>query len=823
MLGSVLLLGLAMAGPGTVLPAAPVAAPGRVAPTPPDALSAAIEARGQGDVERAIVHYEAWLAGKGGTARLRAAAQLALGLAYLDRGDPNLASALFSKVRASGTPVAPWGAWYEARADHERGRHEVAARECSAYRQKWPEGPHASECLVLIGDAHVAAGNRGPAIGAYQAYLEAHPDSPREETLRLGIALAVSNTDPTQGIPMLLSLVLDHAYHSTGDTARARLDELAKEGFSTALPADGITACRLAAERKRCGYETEAWKMFQDLSSRAATDPAVAQWIDNHEDQFMWGTKQYLAVAENLAQQYAARPTPEVAWQRYRALGRGGDWKGAAQQLVEGAKAHPGSRFRSAREELARAQLLAGDYAGARGSWTSIGKSGGALGKEARWLAAFSAYRLGDYPDALSRLEAIDNGDDWTAAAARFYRVRTLQKMGESEKAKSAADSIVNEEPWSWYASLLRNGEGAVVARAGRWPGPTAAGAAPLPRVTHALPPVARPTGGQRSPEAKLSLVAAPGAAATAPGAVSTGSAGRAWYTRPESYQPSFLFDPATGARLLEELSTDHPDLFPDAQAAADLARAGAFELAAPLVARMYDAIDPAVGGTARPEVELDASEWRQVFLLVRDHYHVARFSWGTHKLAATPDQKVTAWRLSFPSAEADALWRHGEAYDVDPLLALGLMRQESVYRQWALSPVGAIGLMQVMPRTGARVAARMGDRSYSPDVLEDPSTNVRYGAWYLGQLLDRFGGAWPLAVASYNGGPHNVSAWLRPWGDSIPLEDFVEHIPYPETRDYVKKVGGYYATYVALYGEPGDVVVVPTRVTKDDPSTVDF
>ena len=131
-------------------------------------------------------------------------------------------------------------------------------------------------------------------------------------------------------------------------------------------------------------------------------------------------------------------------------------------------------------------------------------------------------------------------------------------------------------------------------------------------------------------------------------------------------------------------------------------------------------------------------------------------------------------------------------------------MRQESVYRQWALSPVGAIGLMQVMPRTGARVAALMGDPHYSPEQLEDPSTNVRYGVWYPSRLLDRFGGAFPLAVASYNGGPHNVSSWLRPWGANIRVDDYVEQIPYPETRDYVKKVTGYYVTYLALYGPPG-------------------
>ena len=824
----------ALASPGTVLPVAPTVPPGRVATPPPHSLQAAIEARDQGDLQRSVWLYEAWLAQKGGGAGVRAAAQLALGLVYLDLPNPNAASANFSKVRASGTPVAPWGAWYEAVADHRRGRHAVAASECSTYRKTWPEGAHADECLVLMGDAYVAAGQRGPAIAAYQAYLVAHPDSPREEPLRLGIALAISTSDPKQAIPLLHRLTLDHQYHSTGETAQTRLDELAKEGHPVALPGDGITACRLAAERKRCGYETEAWTRFQDLEARAADDPAIAAWINDHDDQFRWGTSQYSAMAKLLTTRYAAKPTAEVAWERYRALSKGGDWSGAAAQLVDGAKKHPSSRFRGVREELARAQLLAGDYPAARDGFTAIGKSGGALGKEARWLAAFSAFRAGDDADAMARLTPLTQGKDWTAHAARYYRIRLLQRSGKQAEADVARAELIRDEPWSWYAALLQNDDNALpeeVPRSGRWPGPLPPTLPPLKTLTTMRPGVALPTGGEASaalPAILWGALAWP-SASTAPSASppppspTQAPPERSWDQRPKTYVAGPLFDAAEGARILESLGKDHAVLFPDAQAAADLARGGAFDLAAPLVARMYDAIDPAVGGVAHPEVTLSLGAWRQVFLLVRDHYHVARFSWGLHKGADTPEERVASWRFTFPVAEADPLWRHGLRYDVDPFLALGVMRQESVYRQWALSATGAIGLMQVMPRTGSRIAARMGDPTYSPDVLSDPSTNVRYGCWYLGQLLDRFGGAWPLAVASYNGGPHNVSAWLAPFGDQIRMDDFVETMPYAETRDYVKKVTGWYMAYVDLYGQEDDRVRIPMTIHKDDASVVNF
>ena len=254
------------------------------------------------------------------------------------------------------------------------------------------------------------------------------------------------------------------------------------------------------------------------------------------------------------------------------------------------------------------------------------------------------------------------------------------------------------------------------------------------------------------------------------------------------------------------------------------LARAGNFDDAAPIVSHIYDDLEARTdGGALYASLGLAVDDWRQIAYFVRDDYHAARFSWGASKLASTPAERKTAIARAFPTAQADALYRHGQAYDVDPLLVLGLMRQESVYRQWALSPVGAIGLMQVMPRTGARVAALMGDPHYSPEILEDPSTNVRYGVWYLSRLLDRFDGVFPLAVASYNGGPHNVSSWLRPWGESIRTDDFVEQIPYPESRDYVKKVTGYYATYVELYGPAGSAVNVPYHPRGDDSSVINF
>ena len=841
---------------GILLARAPDVPPGRVAPVPIDPLRAAIDARTQGDIKRAAWLYEQVLAQKSLSGRTRAAVWLALGEVRLALGEENVASAAFGKARAAGSAVAPWAAWYQARADHGRGRDAAAASTCAAYRTAWPTGPHADECLVLMGDAYAANGKSGAAVAAYREYLTAHPESPREETLNLKMTLAISQTDPASTIPRLQELAVNHVYHSTGASARARLDELAARGFAATLPTTPEFRCREALEQKRCGFEDAAWAGYQKLAVEAQANPSLASWIDSHQDNFAWGTKQYDVLAARLATTYSAKPEARTAWDRYKALSRGGMWADAAKQLEMGIRDHGStSYFRGQREQLARALLLAGRYAEAREAWTVIAKSGGATGREARWLAAYATFRAGDLADAMVRLDAVIASGAAEATAARYYRIRALHALSRPDEAAVERAKIIHDEPESWYAVLLTQGSDTLpdplpaapssskwTHRSGRWPG-THAAPAPIfkdagkgavafaPPSVYTLPSASTAAGKATAAAPRIDWSQAGWGASMAP--VPAGPAGPVpagpvpdgpHAHRPDSYQPGFLFDPAEGDRLLSKLGADHAVDFPWAAAAADLARVGNFDDAAPIVSHIYDELEARTdNGVFYASLGLGLDDWRQIAYFVRDDYHAARFSWGASKLASTPAQRKTAIARAFPTAQADALYRHGQAYDVDPLLVLGLMRQESVYRQWALSSAGAIGLMQVMPRTGARVAALMGDPHYSPEILEDPSTNVRYGVWYLARLLDRFDGVFPLAVASYNGGPHNVSSWLRPWGDRIRTDDFVEQIPYPETRDYVKKVTGYYATYVGLYGPEDSVVNVPYHPRGDDSSVINF
>jgi soluble lytic murein transglycosylase len=128
----------------------------------------------------------------------------------------------------------------------------------------------------------------------------------------------------------------------------------------------------------------------------------------------------------------------------------------------------------------------------------------------------------------------------------------------------------------------------------------------------------------------------------------------------------------------------------------------------------------------------------------------------------------------------------------VEPALALGIMRQESNFDTQAASPVGARGLMQLMPATAQAVARRLGDPAVM-GALADPAVNMRLGTAYLGGLLDQFGGVMPYAVAGYNAGPSRVTDWLAsngdPAGGTLDMIDWIELIPFSETRNYVQRV----------------------------------
>jgi soluble lytic murein transglycosylase len=158
-------------------------------------------------------------------------------------------------------------------------------------------------------------------------------------------------------------------------------------------------------------------------------------------------------------------------------------------------------------------------------------------------------------------------------------------------------------------------------------------------------------------------------------------------------------------------------------------------------------------------------------------------------------------WRLFYPFGHAEIVKEAARRAGLDPFFVAAVIREESSYDARARSWVGAIGLMQLMPDTARLIASDAGVRFAEPAALWEPPVNIALGAHYLAQLRGRFQEPL-LAVASYNAGPHRVQRWLREI-KSADLEEFVDQIPFDETRAFVKRVFASWHNYRRLYGAP--------------------
>lgn len=155
-------------------------------------------------------------------------------------------------------------------------------------------------------------------------------------------------------------------------------------------------------------------------------------------------------------------------------------------------------------------------------------------------------------------------------------------------------------------------------------------------------------------------------------------------------------------------------------------------------------------------------------------------------------------WPRAFPRSHWTLLNNEAAGQGVDPYFVLAIMREESRFYVSADSKVGARGLMQLMPNT-AKALAKQRKMKIEEDQIHHPETNIPLGVYYLGRVLKRFGHNPVYAAAAYNAGPTTMSRWLRQYG-KLPLDVFVERIPYGETQRYVKRVYLSYFIYSKLY-----------------------
>ncbi|MCB9506084.1 MAG: lytic transglycosylase domain-containing protein [Myxococcales bacterium] len=185
------------------------------------------------------------------------------------------------------------------------------------------------------------------------------------------------------------------------------------------------------------------------------------------------------------------------------------------------------------------------------------------------------------------------------------------------------------------------------------------------------------------------------------------------------------------------------------------------------------------------------------------DIFMVRRFAMdrglGTLDTAAAS----TEWRDAYPHAYADRIRGFLEQTDINPFLLWGLMIVESDMNPDTISPADAYGLLQVIPKTGDRVASDLGEADFGIHQLIEPSESLRFGTWYLRELLEKFHGQEMLAMVAYNAGPHQVQRWLEWRGAGMDLDAFIETVPYDGARRYPQRILRYTALLRGIDGGP--------------------
>lgn len=192
-------------------------------------------------------------------------------------------------------------------------------------------------------------------------------------------------------------------------------------------------------------------------------------------------------------------------------------------------------------------------------------------------------------------------------------------------------------------------------------------------------------------------------------------------------------------------------------------------------------------------------ADYRSFRRLNQDAYDLSNYPKSLTGLVSHTQDHQERWQAHYPLAFDGIIDTVSNYFGVSKFLLLALMRAESHYDVFAQSWVGARGLMQIMPKTALRISELIDNQTFHIDKLYDPSVNLTYGAFYIDLLLKHFQDNPFIAIASYNAGPIAVNKWLRRC-QNCEVDEFVETIPFRETRRYVKSVIRYFGQYSRIY-----------------------
>jgi soluble lytic murein transglycosylase len=681
------------------------------------------------------------------------------------------------------------GRWRHARAAWEQAL-EIFHDTKSVTRAK-DNAPPAIEARAGIADAFFAYNELDAARTAYEAVtaLDRRSEVALAAHYNLG-RIAEMQGRYADAAEHYRALALRHVAHPLHEAALTRLTFLAETGLG---PAPTFGQQLYYVDRLLLAHSFEEAKGTLDHIAALAKTGADKQALQLRLGELAYREEDYAKAIEifrGLAKTTDRRWRLEFEQWLARTLSASGDTAGAIA-------VHLAIRTReadsaAAREALFKAAWLAyngADHAQAIKLFGEFVEAfpDDASASDALWFLAWNAYRQGDLPTAVASLKKLRErfGSGPLVMRASYWEGRIAVAMGQARTARTRFEAVVAKQPYDYYGLLARKRLGELDRLAD------------VERHAALYASLDAPT---------LPALEAPASAPTTPSVSPVP-------TRDElpwggGLAPLAKADMPWGASVFDWQS-------PAGQRVQALLRVGLVEPAAQVVERMtpFSGFDP---------LEVNYARARLLYALraFGPSYRLAGRAFRSATSGNVTPESRRFFQLAYPMAYMPQIEAAASEFKVSPYVLLALMRQESAFNRRARSTASASGLLQIIPRTGAKIAERLGVRDYTFAALQDPKTNIRFAAWYVAELLKKYHDHLALAVGSYNGGPRAMSHWLTLRAGSA-TDEFVEDIPFRETRQYVKTVLGNLTAYDALYGK-GELAL-PESIPADCLDNIDF
>jgi soluble lytic murein transglycosylase len=461
-----------------------------------------------------------------------------------------------------------------------------------------------------------------------------------------------------------------------------------------------------------------------------------------------------------------------------RAAARSGEYQTAVGAFERANRLEP--RSKKGREALYQAAYMSyqfQDYDGAVRKFQEFVKANpkSGLAKDAQWHLAWLQYLRNDYKGALEKFEQVKTGlkarrkkSDSLQERLLYWMAMAHIRLNELQEARTCFEQIVANNAYSYYGLAAQARLENVVAKLNASSRRLPASATPAPAVA------ATPAPAPAAEEEKESEedIAEDNAAPAGDQAADEDDGDE------EHVKVSDFKDPALRARI-------------------DVANK-LIQLGLPDLAKWE-----------LWEVERHTRNMQYLRLLIAAYEGIGSFnrsaaiadlSFGKEREAGGFDGARAMWLSAYPQAYKAQVTKQAKNFGIAPEWVWAIMRTESMYKADVISPVGAKGLMQLMQYTARNLAHLAGDKEDDIDLL-NTDTNIKLGTQYLARLGTKFKGQLALVAAAYNAGPHRVEGWLVNFGN-LEADEFVEHIPFLETRNYVKKVVRYNTFYRRLYAK---------------------